>query len=109
MEIKTASGFQASTTAVPLPEEAILLKFARSWGGKSELKCDLNFTFRADFLAINSDTKKGCSVGKIGMPSIKAPLGGRKKKSLTCSDKIKNETKLSLAPHTEYTSPTISE
>lgn len=51
MEIKTASGFQASTTAVPVPGEATLLKFAHSQGGKSELKCDLNFTFGLDFLA----------------------------------------------------------
>lgn len=74
MEIKTASGFQVSTTAVPVSEEATLPKFAHSWGGKSELKCDLNFTFRVDFLAMNSDTKNGCSVGKTEMPSIRGHL-----------------------------------
>lgn len=51
MGIKTASGFQASITAVPVSEEATLPKFAHSQGGKSELKCDLNFTFGVDFLA----------------------------------------------------------
>lgn len=112
MEIKTASGFQASATAVPVSEEATLLKFVHSQGGKSELKCDLNFTFGVDFLATTATkslVQKRAAVGKTGMPSIKAPLRSRKKKSFTCSDKIKKETKLSLPPHTEYTSPSISE
>lgn len=112
MEIKTASGFQANTTAVPVSEEATLLKFVHSQGGKSELKCDLRLTFGVDFLATTATNRlvqKRAAVGKIGMPSIKAPLRGRKKKSLTCSDKIKNETKLSLPPHTECISPSISE
>lgn len=34
MEIKTASGFQASTTAVPESEKATLPKLAHSQGGK---------------------------------------------------------------------------
>lgn len=80
MEIKTASGFQASTTAVPGSEEATLPKFAHSQGGKPELKCDLNFTFGVDFsatTATNSLIQRRAAVGKIGMPSIKATLRGR--------------------------------